>query len=77
MSKRRAPTIADAAAAAARGRNVVASAGQLDGAFLAALQRVNFGSQIVNVGDQVSTWADGVTLGDQVKGDNDGTNSIT
>lgn len=60
MSRRKAPTLATLADNAAAGRRVVLSAGTLDGPLLLALQRVNFGSQIVNVGDQVSTWAPGI-----------------
>ena len=42
MSRRKAPTLATLADNAAAGRRVVASSGQLDGPFLAALAKVHF-----------------------------------
>ena len=60
MSRRKVDTIGDLAAGAAAGRrNVVLSVGSMDGAFLAALQRLNL-STIVDTAAPVSTWADGV-----------------
>ncbi len=74
VSRRKTDTLGDLAAGAAAGRRVVASVGQLDGAFLAALQRL----QLAPLGDQVSTWADGI--GDnhlQVKGGTDGKDQVS
>lgn len=59
VSRRRAPTLATLADNAAAGRRVVLSAGTLDGAFLAALQRVNLLTNAENSGE-VSTWAPGI-----------------
>ena len=60
MSRRKTDNLGDLAAGAAAGRRVVASVGQLDGAFLAALQRVNLAAGDV----PASTWGDGVTSAD-------------
>lgn len=68
MSKRKPPTVADAARRAAHGRNVVLSSGSLDGPLLQALQRAQLAAGVCG---EVSTWGPGV---DQVKGDDDGTN---
>ena len=73
MSKRKTSTLGELAAGAAAGRRVVASVGQLDGAFLAALQRVNLAAGDV----PASTWGEGVRsdnpqLSEAKKGANDG-----
>jgi len=59
VSRRKPPTFGDLAAGAAHGRRVVASVGQLDGAFLAALAKVQLAS--TTDGTPVSTWGEGVT----------------
>lgn len=61
MSRRKVAGLAGLARDTARGRQIVLSAGSIDGAFLAALQRLNLTPIGVTLGDQVSTWADGVT----------------
>lgn len=59
MSRRKTDTLGDLAAGAAHGRRVVASVGQLDGAFLAALAKVQLAA--TTEGTPVSTWGEGVT----------------
>ena len=61
VSRRKPPTLATLADNAAAGRRVVASSGQLDGPFLAALQRLNLSQILHTDGDSASTWGDGVT----------------
>ena len=56
MSLRKTSAIADLAARADAGRQLVVSVGTLDGPFLAALQRL----QLPPLGEQGSTWAAGV-----------------
>lgn len=60
MSRRKAPTLATLADNAAGGRRVVLSSGSMDGAFLAALQRLNLCPIGHTDGDSASTWAPGI-----------------
>lgn len=62
MSRRKVDGLADAARRAAGDRRVVLSAGSIDGAFLAALAKVQPTIQPAAGSDMASTWGEGVNL---------------
>lgn len=57
---RKASAIADLAARADAGRQLVVSVGSLDGPMLRALAGLNLLKNVENSGEQGSTWGDGV-----------------
>lgn len=60
MSLRKTSAIADLAARADAGRQLVVSVGSLDGPMLRALAGLNLLKNVENSGEQGSTWGEGI-----------------